>query len=131
MNKDHSKFPFLFFIAHRDAVVIVSLLGVVPPADHEDFERFKKAVLQANGRFVIFNLRDVESIDPKAYAGLAKVVSKCHPQALAIRFAGVKPSDRGELVKRGVASREEVVDNLVVALQSLQDLIVKHTEDAA
>jgi anti-anti-sigma regulatory factor len=111
---------FQFFLAQRNTVAIVSLVGPLTAAAAGDLDKCAEALREAGARWVVLNFRDVPPTqDRTALRALAQLQKQAREAAAGLFLTGVHPKLRAFLQDRGVIRPHELLDSVRDAIEAI------------
>jgi anti-anti-sigma regulatory factor len=112
-----------YFIAEKNAVLIVSWVGEFAHGTAEVIDKCRDEVVKSGAKWVIFNLRDLKpSMDRITVPVFARLQKGIREKPAVLRLTSMHPDLRGFLQEQGVLRPEELSNNLAEALQGIAQM---------
>jgi anti-anti-sigma regulatory factor len=109
-----------YFIAEKNAVMIVSWIGEFSYETSGIIEKCQEDLSKSSAKWVILNLRDLKpTMDKITVPIFARLEKAIREKPAVLRLTSVHPELKGFLLQQGVLRPEELTNNLAEALRSI------------
>ena len=109
-----------YFIAEKNAVMIVSWIGEFSYETSGIIEKCREDLSKSPAKWIILNLRDLKpTMDKITVPIFARLEKSIREKPAVLRLTSVHPDLKNFLLQQGVLRPEELTNNLAEALRSI------------
>ena len=120
MEDDNSDVDFKHFMHLASGVLVLRIDGVLKRSSREDLSKIHEEVLALDFSHLVLNLMKVRQVDPQVYRFIVQLQSFVRGKIGGkVRVIPPPSHIKERLANEGILKREEVFNDLKLALQSI------------